>query len=103
MRYRDRIFFVGFLLSAAVSAPLANTATPVNPAPAAVLSTARQEYGDAMKAINAGRWTEYEQLRPTLDEYPLAIYLDYYQLSRQAYKVRPADARRFRSWRPGQP
>ena len=59
------------------------------------LSTARQQYGDAMEAIDRGRWTEYEQLRPSLDEYPLAIYLDYFHLSRQPAQVRPADARRF--------
>jgi peptidoglycan lytic transglycosylase len=95
VRFRDRILLVGLLLCPALNAALANTTTPAIAPPAAVLSTARQEYGDAMKAIDAGRWTEYEQLRPALDQYPLAIYLDYFQLSRQAYKVRPADARRF--------
>ena len=48
-----------------------------------------------MEAIDRGRWTEYEQLRPTLEDYPLAIYLDYSRLSRQPAQVRPADARRF--------
>jgi soluble lytic murein transglycosylase len=59
------------------------------------LSTARKQYGDAMEAIDRGRWTEYEQLRPGLEEYPLSIYLDYYQLSSKPRQVRPADARRF--------
>ena len=59
------------------------------------LSTSRQEYGDAMEAIDRGKWTEYEQIRPGLDDYPLAMYLDYSRLSRQANKVRPAEARRF--------
>jgi len=59
------------------------------------LSTSRQEYGDAMEAIDRGEWTEYEQMRPGLDDYPLAMYLDYSQLSKQANKVRPAEARRF--------
>jgi soluble lytic murein transglycosylase len=48
-----------------------------------------------MEAIDRGRWTEYEQLRPSLDDYPLAIYLDYFHLSRQPAQVRPVDARRF--------
>jgi soluble lytic murein transglycosylase len=59
------------------------------------LSTARQQYGDAMEAIDRGRWTEYEQLRPGLEDYPLAIYLDYFRLSSRPARVRPADARRF--------
>jgi peptidoglycan lytic transglycosylase len=91
VRFRDRVCIAGLLFSCVASVALANTAPPA----AAVMSTARQEYGNAMKAIDAGRWTEYEQLRPALDQYPLSIYLDYFQLSRQAYKVRPADARRF--------
>jgi peptidoglycan lytic transglycosylase len=60
-----------------------------------VLSTDRQQYGDAMTAIDRGRWTEYQQLRPSLEDYPLAVYLDYYSLSLQAHKVRPEDALRF--------
>jgi soluble lytic murein transglycosylase len=48
-----------------------------------------------MEAIDRGQWTEYEQLRPALDDYPLAIYLDYSRLSRRPSQVRPADARRF--------
>ncbi len=59
------------------------------------LSTARQQYGDVMEAIDRGRWTEYEQLRPGLEDYPLAIYLDYFRLSSRPARVRPADARRF--------
>ena len=59
------------------------------------LPSARQDYGDAVKAIDRGSWTEYQRLRPGLDDYPLAIYLDYFQLARQAAKVRPAEANRF--------
>ena len=62
---------------------------------AGTLSTARQQYGDAMEAIDRGRWTEYEQLRPGLEDYPLAIYLDYFRFSSRPAQVRPADARRF--------
>ncbi len=71
---------------------------PVAPASAGIapsLDTARQQYGDAMEAIDRGEWTEYRQLRPGLDDYPLAIYLDYFTLTRQPGDVRPADARRF--------
>ena len=64
-------------------------------ATADLLSSSREQYGAAVQAIDRGNWTEYEQLRPGLDDYPLSIYLDYFQLSRQAERVRPADARRF--------
>ena len=37
-----------------------------------------------LDAIDRGHWTEYAQLRPGLDDYPLAIYLDFFQLTRQA-------------------
>lgn len=95
MRFRVRILFFGaLLLGAAWVAPIA-TASPESASSSATFSTSRQEYGDAMEAIDTGRWTEYEQLRPGLDDYPLAIYLDYQQLRRQVNKVRPADARRF--------
>lgn len=65
------------------------------PTPPENISEDRDGYTNAVKAIDRGAWTEYEQLRPGLDEYPLAIYLDYQQLNRQVHKVRPADARRF--------
>ena len=91
MRYRASVVVAGFLLQLVTGAMVASPAA----ATAESLSTARQQYGDAMKAIDKGQWTEYEQLRPGLEEYPLSIYLDYFQLSRQARQVRPADARRF--------
>lgn len=59
------------------------------------INEAREQYGSAVVAIDRGKWTEYEQLRNDLDGYPLAIYLDYFKLSQQPQKVRPADARRF--------
>jgi len=91
VRYRASVVVAGFLLQLVTGAMVASPAA----ATAESLSTARQQYGDAMKAIDKGQWTEYEQLRPGLEEYPLSIYLDYFQLSRQARQVRPADARRF--------
>ncbi|GHD11555.1 lytic transglycosylase [Halioglobus japonicus] len=59
------------------------------------LAADRQAYSEAVEAIDKGRWTEYRQLRPGLDNYPLAIYLDYYQLTRQPKPVRASEARRF--------
>lgn len=67
------------------------------------LSRARQGYDDATVAIDKGSWTEYQRLRPGLEDYPLAIYLDYFQLSRKAGKVRPADAQSFISRSAGSP
>ena len=88
MRYQTTI---------SVYALLAFLGTPVAAVPAAPeeISAYRDGYADAVKAIDRGKWTEYQQLRPGLDDYSLAIYLDYQQLSRQVHKVRPADARRF--------
>ncbi len=77
------------LLLGPVFAAQAQANVPVN------VAADRQEYIDAVRAINRGKWTEYEQLRPGLDDYPLAMYLDYNQLSREAHKVRPAEVRRF--------
>ncbi|MCB1854577.1 MAG: transglycosylase SLT domain-containing protein [Halieaceae bacterium] len=59
------------------------------------LARERIRYDDAVQAIDRGNWTEYQRLRPDLEDYPLAIYLDYFELSRQPGKVRPAQARRF--------
>ncbi len=59
------------------------------------LRSARADYEEATAAIRRGGWTRYEQLRANLDDYPLAIYLDYYKLSGQPRRVRPAEARRF--------
>jgi soluble lytic murein transglycosylase len=80
----------GFILQFTAGVALAKTA----PA-AAELSGERRGYETAVRAIDTGSWTEYEQLRPGLDAYPLAIYLDYFQLTGQADRVRPADARQF--------
>ncbi|MCB1676622.1 MAG: hypothetical protein KDI01_10040, partial [Halioglobus sp.] len=74
-------------LSAALAGPAVALTVP--------LDVARQHYDDAVQAIDRGRWTEYRRLRPGLDDYPLAIYLDYFELSRQTRQVRPAEARRF--------
>lgn len=55
----------------------------------------RDDYGEATAAIRRGGWSDFEQLRSGLDNYPLAIYLDYYKLSGRPARVRPAEARRF--------
>jgi soluble lytic murein transglycosylase len=91
VRFWAKLFFAGVLSQLAPGVVLSTSAQAM----AETLSTGRQEYSDAMQAIDRGRWTEYEQLRPALDDYPLAIYLDYFQLRRQVHKVRPVEARRF--------
>ncbi|MFT4614157.1 MAG: soluble lytic murein transglycosylase, partial [Bacteroidia bacterium] len=55
----------------------------------------RQEYDTAVAAIRAGKWQDFQALRPGLDEYPLSVYLDYYQLTAQLSRVRPQDASSF--------
>lgn len=59
------------------------------------LSEARKDYEAAEKAISSGKWSAYNKLRPTLDAYPLAIYLDYQQLIRQVHSVSADNAQRF--------
>ena len=71
--------------------------------PSESLANARQQYSEAREAVDNGRWTEYRKLRPGLEGYPLAIYLDYFQLTRQPETVRPADALRFISDTEGSP
>ncbi|WP_133300563.1 transglycosylase SLT domain-containing protein [Seongchinamella sediminis] len=88
MRYQARVAVYAFLFLIAPSALAI-------PAPAEELDASRAGYSEAVEAIDRGRWTEYRKLRPGLDDYPLAVYLDYYQLNREVSKVRPADARRF--------
>jgi soluble lytic murein transglycosylase len=74
-------------------------AVVADPAQATVsaLSSARLQYEDAVQAIDRGHWTEYQQLRSGLEDYPLAVYLDYNSLTRRVDKVRPPEARRFLS------
>ncbi len=90
LRFGARAFFcAGLLVSGLVGIA---TAQPLSHGE---LDGAREGYRDAVQAIDRGEWTEYRRLRPGLDDYPLAIYLDYYQLTREQRAVRPADARRF--------
>ena len=88
LRYRASVAVYAFLFL--IGLPAAAV-----PAPPEKLDASREGYSDAIEAIDRGQWTEYRKLRPGLDDYPLAIYLDYYELNRQVHKVRPADARRF--------
>jgi soluble lytic murein transglycosylase len=59
------------------------------------LSEQRRAYTAALQAINAGDAAQYVRLRAGLDDYPLAIYLDYFQLARQVAAVSPAAAQQF--------
>lgn len=89
MRLRiQSVFIVFFFYALAAVVAQATAQTPP-------LDYTRQGYSAAVEAIDRGSWTQYKQLRPSLDDYPLAIYLDFFQLSRQAATVRPADARQF--------
>ncbi len=96
--FRARIFLLCLLLQINLSVAVA-----ADDSADATLSSARQQYSEAKEAVDRGRWTEYQQLRPGLEDYPLAIYLDYFQLTRQSAQVRPADALRFISNTAGSP
>jgi len=78
----------GLLLSGALSASF----TWAIPAPVA---ENREDYRDAMEALEKRRWDDFSRLRADLDAYPLSLYLDYFQLTRQAPRVRPPEALRF--------
>ncbi len=82
---------------------LAHAVVPTLSLQAAELPLAREGYSSAIRAIDRGQWTEYQQLRPGLEEYPLAIYLDYFELSRKTRQVRPGDANLFLQRSQGSP
>ena len=73
-----------FAVAAAVAEPSSLT-----------LSGQRLAYTEARQAIQRGDTSRYEHLRAQLDDYPLAVYLDYYQLLRQGAGVSPAAANGF--------
>ena len=68
------------------------------------LADQRSDYAEAVQAIDRGQWTSCETLRPALDDYPLAIYLDYFQLTRaraRAYRhLVPRAQRRYATTEP---
>lgn len=70
------------------------------PAAAAALPagdpSARQAYVAARTALVEGRMRDFRNLRRQLNDYPLAQYLDYYQLRRDLHRVHSADVRAFR-------
>ena len=55
--------------------------TPLT-AQAASNDQARREYAMAVQAMALGDWETVSQLRSGLNDYPLALYLDYYRLTR---------------------
>ena len=59
------------------------------------LASARGDYEKAVQAIDRGQWTEYRSMRPGLEQYPLSIYLDYYQITREPRRVSATAANRF--------
>jgi soluble lytic murein transglycosylase len=65
------------------------------PVTARDLDSQRLQYSAAKKAIERGDWTEYRQLRSGLDDYPLAIYLDYFHLVGRNDTVEAAEAAEF--------
>lgn len=79
---------MGLLLGSAFSAVVAQAM----PAP---VNENRDDYRAAIEALEKRRWDEFSSLRSGLDAYPLSVYLDYFQLTRQVPQVRPPEALRF--------
>jgi soluble lytic murein transglycosylase len=75
--------FTGFVL--ALLAP--GTALADQPASDDTLRQQRETYQHAQKALTAGQISRFNKLRGQLDEYPLAMYLDYQKLSRRLYTL----------------
>ncbi|MEM9256207.1 MAG: transglycosylase SLT domain-containing protein [Pseudomonadota bacterium] len=67
------------------------------------LADGRQDYKNAVAALERGRLSDYQRLRAELDGYPLAIYLDYQALARRGHRVSPAEARAFLARTEGTP
>lgn len=59
------------------------------------LEQQRQLYRAADKAVGKYNWKQLNQLRPQLDEYPLALYLDYARLQSRLRHVDGAEAVQF--------
>ncbi len=59
------------------------------------LAVARADYSAAQAAFRQGRTGDFQALRNRLDDYPLAIYLDYNQLARRPGDVSPQAALAF--------
>jgi len=59
------------------------------------LDDQRRAYADAVRAMERGDWSQYRQWRSGLNDYPLAIYLDYFELARRQDAIAPAEALAF--------
>jgi peptidoglycan lytic transglycosylase len=70
-------------------------ATADSNTPTQKLSDQRVAYAEAKEAIRRGNTQQFERLRAELDDYPLAIYLDYDQMIRRVSSVSSADAQDF--------
>ena len=64
-------------------------------APSAELSAQRQDFAKAESMIKSRRFTQFRQLRPTLNDYPLAMYLDYQVFDARLSAVTGDQAARF--------
>lgn len=51
----------------------------------------RAAYGDAVRALGAGRHADFRKLRDSLADYPLAPYLVWREASRRVGSIRPAE------------
>jgi soluble lytic murein transglycosylase len=79
------------LLFVAVAAPAVASLLPDDPA----TERQRTAYRDARKALATGDLPGFDRLRGRLDDYPLALYLDYYRFTRERRFVPGAQAARF--------
>jgi len=67
------------------------------------LEQQRQAFVDARELQRQQHWSEYQALRPRLDSYPLAVYLDYYAYRERLDLLSPQALRTFAERNPGLP
>jgi soluble lytic murein transglycosylase len=86
-----RLFASFALFFAVAAAPALASLLPDDRA----IQAQRSAYRDAVTALRGGEMAAFEALRRGLDDYPLALYLDYFQLTRERRYVPGARAARF--------
>ena len=62
-----------------------------------MLAQQRTEYQAAKTAASRGDWAQFRSIRAGLDDYPLAIYLDFLELNAHVHELAPARVQSFLS------
>lgn len=99
MRVRASLFFLFACLQLSSFHALAISTVPWEDK----RSDYRAEYRKALTALKRGEWKQYQRIRSGLNAYPLAVYLDFYRLSKNIRKAKPAEVQQFLDVSKGSP